>query len=93
MRDAPTWSAEQGELSDRMDHIGDWTYENTIERMRTGLDFDEERRHLRQFAHKEELLAYEQVAFAIGAGRPGPVEPGGRSPAGHQEAAGAEPDG
>ncbi|WP_394550569.1 ABC-F family ATP-binding cassette domain-containing protein [Agromyces sp. MMS24-JH15] len=38
--------AEQGELFERMDHIGGWTYETTIDTVLTRLGFDEERRHL-----------------------------------------------
>ena len=38
--------AEQGELFERMDHVGGWTYENTIDTVLTSLGFDEERRHL-----------------------------------------------
>lgn len=37
---------EQGELFERMDAIGGWTYENTIDTVLTSLGFDEERRHL-----------------------------------------------
>ena len=29
-----------------MDHVGGWTYENTIDTVLTSLGFDEERRHL-----------------------------------------------
>lgn len=38
--------AEQGELFERMDHVGGWTYENTIDTVLTSLGFDDERRHL-----------------------------------------------
>ena len=41
-----TLLAEQGELFERMDHVGGWTYENTIDTVLTSLGFDEERRHL-----------------------------------------------
>ncbi|MBM7831691.1 ATP-binding cassette subfamily F protein 3 [Agromyces cerinus] len=37
---------EQGELFERMDHIGGWTYETTIDTVLTRLGFDEERRSL-----------------------------------------------
>jgi ATPase subunit of ABC transporter with duplicated ATPase domains len=37
---------EQGELFERMDPVGGWTYENTIDTVLTSLGFDEERRHL-----------------------------------------------
>ncbi|WP_022887608.1 ABC-F family ATP-binding cassette domain-containing protein [Glaciibacter superstes] len=37
---------EQAELFERMDAIGGWTYENTIDTVLTSLGFDEERRHL-----------------------------------------------
>lgn len=37
---------EQGELFERMDHIGGWTYETTIDTVLTRLGFDEERRAL-----------------------------------------------
>jgi ATP-binding cassette subfamily F protein 3 len=37
---------EQGALFERMDAIGGWTYENTIDTVLTSLGFDEERRHL-----------------------------------------------
>ncbi|QAY72044.1 ABC-F family ATP-binding cassette domain-containing protein [Agromyces protaetiae] len=38
--------AEQGALFERMDAIGGWTYETTIDTVLTRLGFDEERRHL-----------------------------------------------
>jgi ATP-binding cassette subfamily F protein 3 len=38
--------AEQGELFERMDAVGGWTYENTIDTVLTSLGFDDERRHL-----------------------------------------------
>lgn len=38
--------AEQGELFERMDAIGGWSYETTIDTVLTRLGFDEERRHL-----------------------------------------------
>ncbi len=37
---------EQGALFERMDAIGGWTYETTIDTVLTRLGFDEERRHL-----------------------------------------------
>ena len=37
---------EQGELFERMDAVGGWTYENTIDTVLTSLGFDAERRHL-----------------------------------------------
>ncbi|MCD5348146.1 ABC-F family ATP-binding cassette domain-containing protein [Agromyces sp. S2-1-8] len=37
---------EQGELFERMDHIGGWTYETTIDTVLTRLGFDDERRAL-----------------------------------------------
>ncbi|MDL5350234.1 ABC-F family ATP-binding cassette domain-containing protein [Microbacterium sp. zg-YB36] len=38
--------AEQGELFERMDAVGGWTYENTIDTVLTSLGFDQERRRL-----------------------------------------------
>ncbi|MBU4465850.1 MAG: ATP-binding cassette domain-containing protein [Actinobacteria bacterium] len=38
--------AEQGELLERMDHLGAWSYENTIDTVLTRLGFDVDRRAL-----------------------------------------------